>query len=156
MTRVVLDTLIQAPIDVCFDLARDVEAHVQTADFTDERVVPPGRTSGRLERGDLITFEGVHLGVRQRLTARIVEMNRPARFADEMVRGAFRRLRHTHEFLAQGSATLMRDTLEWEAPLGPLGWLADRLFLVRHMRSFLVRKQTQLKALAEAQAGRLA
>ncbi len=151
MTRIILETPIQAPIEVCFDLARDVNAHVQTSSFTDERVVLPGKTSGRLELGDVVTFEGVHFGVRQRLTAKVIEMDRPSRFADEMVQGAFHRLRHTHEFQPKGVGTVMRDTLEWEAPLGLLGRLADKLFLEKHMRTFLSRKQAQLKVLAEAQ-----
>jgi len=34
-----IETIIAAPIERCFDLARSVEAHVETSHFTDERVV---------------------------------------------------------------------------------------------------------------------
>jgi ligand-binding SRPBCC domain-containing protein len=135
--RIVLETRIDAPLELCFDLARDVEIHCRTSAFTGERVLPRGRTEGRLELGDTVIFEGVHLGVRQRLTARITEMERPHRFVDELVSGVFRRLRHVHTFRREDERTVMRDEIEWESPLGPLGRLADRLFVERHLRWFL-------------------
>ena len=132
-----------------FDLARDVDTHVRTSASSCERAVAPGKTTGALELGDVVTFEGKHLGIRQRLTARVVEMDRPVRFVDEQVRGAFRRLRHVHEFIECGCETLMRDTIEWISPLGPLGWLADYLAVARHLRAFISTKQQALKRLAE-------
>lgn len=149
MPRIELETRIRAPVGRCFDLARDVEAHCRTADFTRERVLPPGRTSGLLEVGDLVCFEAVHFGVRQRLTARITQLSRPDRFVDEMVSGAFQRLRHTHEFRDEAGVTVMRDVIEWASPFGPLGRLADALFVRRHMLWFLAEKQKRLKQLAE-------
>jgi ligand-binding SRPBCC domain-containing protein len=148
-----IDTFIAAPLEECFDLARSVEAHIETSRFTEERVVEPGepgRLSGLLDLGDTITFEGVHLGVRQKLTARVTEMQRPFRFVDEQVRGAFAQLRHVHEFFSDHGVTHMRDTIVWKSPLGPLGRLADWLFLRRHLMMFLRRKQRLLKELAES------
>ena len=77
MGRIVVKTHVRASAARCFDLARDVGVHCRTSAFTDERVVRPGRTAGRLELGDTVTFEGRHFGVRWRLTASIVEMERP-------------------------------------------------------------------------------
>ena len=144
MTTIVVETRIKAPIELCFDLARDVDAHVRTSSSTGERAVA-GKTSGLLELGDSVTFEAVHFGIKQRLTARIVEFDRPRRFVDEMVKGAFSSLQHFHEFFVDGDQTLMRDTLIWRSPLGPLGVIADRLLVERHMRSFIIQKQTELK-----------
>jgi ligand-binding SRPBCC domain-containing protein len=147
--RIVIETWIAAPPERVFDLARDVGAHAVSSSFTRERIVPPGRTSGLLEAGDLITFEGVHFGMRQRITARILEMERPRVFVDELVRSAFRRLRHVHQFEPSNGGTLMRDTLEWTSPLGILGRIADRVAIVRHMRWFVTTKQQALKEIAE-------
>src|SRR5688572_26343991 len=149
MPTIRLVTRIAAPIDVCFDLARDVAAHLETSSFTAERVVG-GKTSGLLELGDVVTFEGVHFGIRQRLTAKIVELDRPRRFVDEMVSGAFASMRHLHEFALDGTTVLMTDTLTWKSPLGILGVVADKLLLERHMRAFLTQKQLELKAYAES------
>jgi hypothetical protein len=149
MGFIIVETWIDAPPDRCFELARDVGAHVESAGFSGERAVPPGRTAGLLELGDRVTFEGVHFGIRQRITAEITELDRPRRFVDQLVRSAFERLRHEHDFHARDGGTLMVDTLEWVAPFGILGRLADRLFLERHMRWFVSTKQQALKGIAE-------
>jgi len=148
MGHVVIETLIVAPPEVVFDLARDVSVHVESAAFSRERAVAPGRTEGLLELGDIATFEGVHL-LRLRFTVRIVELVRPHRFVDELERSAFRRLRHVHEFEEREGATLMRDTLDWTSPLGLLGRIADALFVTGHMQRFVRRKQLALKKVAE-------
>jgi ligand-binding SRPBCC domain-containing protein len=148
MPTIVVETRIAAPIERCFDLARDVETHLRTSSFTRERVVGelPFKLLGP---GDVVTFEAVHFGIRQRLTSKIVEFDRPNRFVDEMVHGAFASLRHVHEFIADGDVVLMRDTLIWRSPLGVLGLVADTLFVERHMRKFVAKKQSQLKHVAE-------
>ena len=149
MGHIVVETVIVAPREVVFDLARDVSAHTASAAFTRERAVPPGRTSGLLELGDTVTFEGMHFFLRLRFTARIVELDRPSRFVDELVRSSFRKLRHEHDFEEQGEVTVMRDTLEWVSPFGFIGRIADALFVTAHMRSFVTRKQLALKEIAE-------
>ncbi len=77
------------------------------------------------------------------------EFDRPHRFVDEMVEGAFCSLRHVHEFVVEGDVVVMRDTLVWRAPLGFLGRVADRVLLERYMRAFIVRKQSELRDLVE-------
>jgi ligand-binding SRPBCC domain-containing protein len=150
MGHVVIETLIVAPPEVVFDLARDVSVHVESAAFSRERAVAPGRTEGLLDLGDIVTFEGVHFFfLRLRFTVRIVELVRPHRFVDELERSAFRRLRHVHEFEEREGATLMRDTLDWTSPLGLLGRIADALFVTGHMQRFVRRKQLALKKVAE-------
>lgn len=156
MGRVVIRTEILAPIERCFDLARDVEVHCRTSAFTSERVLPPGRTSGLLELGESVIFEGRHFGLRLRLTAQIVQLDRPSRFVDEVVDGAFDFLRHSHEFSTLAAGTEMVDTLDWRAPFGVLGKVADALFLERHLAWYVTKKQQELKAIAEGEgtAGR--
>ena len=149
LTSIVIETLIAAPPEVCFDAARDVSAHAESAAFSGERIVAPGRLEGLLELGDTVTFEGKHFGLRQRFTAKIAEVERPRYFVDEMVSGAFKSMRHAHEFQPRDGGTLMRDLLEWQAPLGILGRIADRLFLERHMQWFVRTKQLRLKAIIE-------
>jgi len=146
-------TEIRAPIAACFDAARNVSLHVESASFSDEKLVPPGKLEGLLELNDLVCFEGRHFGIRQRFCARIVEVDAPRRFVDEMVSGTFQWMRHVHSFEANGSATIMRDDVTWAAPLGILGRIADRLFLERHMRWFVETKQRSLKRILEQATG---
>lgn len=155
MTEIVIETYIEAPVELCFDLARDVSAHVESAAFSGERLVAPGKLTGLLEVGDLVCFEGRHFGITQRFCAKITEMRRPHRFVDEMVQGLFTWLTHVHDFVPRGNGTLMRDVLQWRAPLGPLGQIADALFLKRHMSWFVATKQQQLKTIAEGSTTKL-
>ncbi|KMJ57522.1 cell division protein [Bacillus sp. LL01] len=143
---------IEAPIEKCFDLARDVEVHTKTTKKTRERAVS-GRTKGLLNKGDRVTWEAVHLGVKQRLTAEIIEMSRPHLFVDVMVKGAFHSFTHTHEFKEQDTGTMMVDTFEYKSPLGPIGIMVDRWFLKKYMRNFIKERAIQLKKIAERETG---
>ena len=152
MTTICVAVEIDAPPERCFDLARDVEAHVQSASRTRERAVG-GITTGLLGLGDTVTWHALHFGFPWRLTAQITRYDRPRLFEDRMLRGPFHALIHTHRFEpadAAGARTLMTDTLRYAVPLGPLGALADRLFLTRHMRDFLLDRAQFLKRAAEA------
>jgi len=142
-------TRVAAPPARCFDLARDVELHQRSTAASRERAVA-GRTTGLLGAGDEVTWEATHFGVRQRLTSRITEFDPPRRFVDEMVRGAFARFRHEHQFLSVPEGTDMVDIFDYTAPLGPLGRLADGLFLRRYMTALLRERNAYLKRAAES------
>ena len=145
-----LETTINVPLQTCFDLARSIDLHPKTTAWTRERAVA-GRTTGLFGAGDVVTFEAVHLGVRQRLSSRMTEFEPPFVFADEMTRGAFRSLTHRHEFAPlPGGGTRMTDTLTFTSPLGLLGRVADALFLERYMRRFLLARNRELKRIAES------
>lgn len=148
MPQIVVETLIRAPIQIVFDAARDARLHTETTGWTREQIVA-GRSSGLFELHDEVTFQATHFWIRQKLSARIVEMNPPQMFADEMLAGAFKKLRHEHHFQSVGPATKMTDVLFWTAPLGVLGKLADRAFLVRYMTRFLERRNRALKVFLE-------
>jgi ligand-binding SRPBCC domain-containing protein len=149
MPVIVLRTPVAAPPSRCFDLARDVDLHQHSTAASHERAVA-GVTSGRLKAGDEVTWEATHFGVRQRLTSRITAFDPPNRFVDEMVRGAFRRFRHEHQFLAAEGGTEMVDIFDYTSPLGPLGRLADGLFLRRYMTRLLRERNAYLKRAAES------
>jgi ligand-binding SRPBCC domain-containing protein len=149
MPTIRLVTIVEAPVEVCFDLSVDVDVHQRSVAGTDARAVA-GVTSGRMALGDEVTWEARHLGKTQRLTSRITEYDRPHRFVDEMVTGAFKSLRHEHSFNAVQGGTQMIDVFEYRSPLGPLGRMADVLFLRGYMRSLLTMRNQHIKAAAEA------
>ena len=143
-------TSIAAPPERVFDLARSIDAHQQSTEGTGERAVA-GVTQGLIGMGDEVTWEARHLGIEQRLTVRITGFERPARFQDTMISGAFKSMKHDHEFIAQPTGTLMVDRFEFESPFGILGRTFDRVFLARYMRRFLVQRNAVLKDLAESE-----
>ena len=144
-----LRTMIAAPIESCFDAARNIDLHVGSTARTKEKAVG-GVTVGLIGPGEIVTWEAVHLGIKQRLTTRITEYQRPYLFTDVMVRGAFHSFTHTHEFRPAGQGTLMIDTFTYEFPLGFLGRLVDNLFLERYMKRFLRERALYLKRATEA------
>jgi ligand-binding SRPBCC domain-containing protein len=150
MPIITLETLVQAPIERVFDLFRSVDDHVASTGKSRE-VAVAGKTAGLMELGDTVTWEATHLGVRQRLTSEITRFDRPRYFRDSMVRGAFRRFDHDHFFVPQGEATLVRDVFDFDSPLGPLGRLANALFLTRYMRRFLEERALAIKRIAEGE-----
>lgn len=144
-----LSTGIRAPIERCFDLARSVDVHVASTAGTEERVVG-GVMRGLMELGDEVTWRARHLGVQQQLTSRITAFRRPSYFRDSMVKGAFRRFDHDHRFEHDGGVTTMIDVFDFDAPLGVLGALADRLFLAAYMRRFLEERAQVIRRVAES------
>ena len=149
MPTLLLQTKINADINKVFDLARSVEAHVESTPTTHEQAVG-GKTSGLLVLGDLVTWRAKHFGVWQELTVKMTEFQRPDFFADEMLKGAFRSMRHVHRFSQEGSVTTMTDEFEFQAPFGFLGRVAEILFLTSYMRRFLKERAMALRAAAEA------
>lgn len=149
MAKIELSLLVAAPASRCFDLARSIDAHMQSAAATGERAVG-GRTMGLLALGEEVTWRARHLGVWQELTSRITAFERPRHFRDSMVRGAFASFDHDHYFEPTNGNTLMRDVFVYRAPLGPLGRLAERLFLSAYMQHFLATRMRALKTLAES------
>lgn len=110
-----------------------------------------GRGGGKLELGDLVTFQARHLGIRWTLAARVCEYHRPEDFTDKQVRGPFKRWHHVHHFTSDGGGgTVMRDVIDFAAPLGPLGALVDRLVLHRYMINLIERRNQYIKALLES------
>ena len=149
MPVIQLSTVILAPRERVFDLARSIDAHQNSTRGTAERAVA-GVTSGLIGMGQDVTWEARHFGVRQRLTVRVTAFDRPKHFQDVMLSGAFKRMVHDHEFANESGGTLMRDRFEFESPLGFLGRMANRCFLTTYMRRFLVRRNDVLKRLAES------
>jgi ligand-binding SRPBCC domain-containing protein len=146
MIEVVTD--IYAPAELCFDLARDIDLHIESTAGTGEKAVGRVQT-GLIDLGEEVTWEATHFGIRQRLTSRITQFDRPWHFRDSQVRGAFRRFDHDHYFMVECGTTVMRDAFDYEPPLGLLGQLADFCFLKSYMARLLRKRALVIKAAAE-------
>lgn len=149
MTIIHLTTFIDAPVQTCFDLARNIDVHKQSASKTKEKAIA-GRITGLCEEGDLITWEAFHFGFKQRLTVKITRMEPFVYFEDEMIKGAFSSMKHKHSFEVYQTGTKMTDAFEFKAPLGIFGIIAEKIFLARYMTEFLKERNKVIKSLAEA------
>jgi len=154
-------TVIAAPIQRVFDLARSVEVHVAgNVHFGEEAVAlsadPPSATRGLLALNDSVTWRARHFFIRQRLTSRITAYDRPRYFQDTMLRGAFRSMQHDHYFRevsdaeARAPRTEMRDVFRFAAPLPLLGRIAEALVLRRYMQQLLHERNAVIREIAES------
>lgn len=146
--RIHLETLVAAPIERVFDLARDLDFHTRSLAHTGERIVG-GRSGGLIELGEEVEWEARHLGLRLRLRSRITAFDRPRSFVDQQVRGPFAHYSHRHAFVEEARGTRMLDDWEHVVPLGPIGWLVDRVCLGRYLRCLLERRNQALRSEAE-------
>lgn len=139
---------IAAPLERCFDLARDIDLHQSSVQHTRERAVD-GVTSGLIGMGESVTWEARHFGIRWRMTSRITAFDAPRYFQDTMVAGPFRSFQHDHFFDPVGKGTRMRDVVRFQSPFGLLGRVVDRVILRRHLERLLVGRATYLRDAAK-------
>jgi ligand-binding SRPBCC domain-containing protein len=153
MIRIELVTRIAAPIERCFDLARSIDLHMASTNWTGERAVA-GITSGLIGLEQEVTWKGGHFGILMTHTSRITAYDRPKHFQDRMVRGSFRSFCHDHFFEAGDGTTLMKDVVQFEAPFGALGSLVESLVLRRHLLGLLLRRNQHILRVAESEEWR--
>lgn len=148
MPRFVLETVIAAPPRVVFEAALDPALHVRSMARYDETMVeePAG---GAFSEGSTVTWRARHFGIPFRLRSVVFDIDAPRRFVDRQIAGPFRELRHEHVFEEHPRGTLMRDTIAFRSPLGPLGRLVDALVLDRYMRRLIVERNDALAAAIE-------
>lgn len=148
MPALKIETCINAPIEVVFDLSRSIDLHkISTAHTCEEAIA--GKTSGLIEIGETVTWRAKHFGVFQELTSKITSLARPYQFTDEMVSGAFKSFRHDHLFEERDGIVVVTDVFAYKSPFGVLGRFADFLFLKSYMKKLLEKRNEILKEFAE-------
>jgi len=148
MPTITIVTVIEATIDIVFDLARSIDLHKISTAHTNEEAVA-GRTFGLIEMGESVTWRARHFGITQHLTSKITAFNKPFFFTDEMVKGAFKSFKHDHIFINNDGTTTMTDVFTYRSPLGIVGSFADKLFLKKYMKELLLERNRIVKQYAE-------
>lgn len=149
MPLIELTTVIDAPIERCFDLARSIDLHKMSTEGTNEEAVE-GVTSGLIGKDQHVTWRARHFGITQTLSSGITAFDRPFRFRGEMIKGAFKSISHDHIFQMSGGRTVMRDHFYFESPGWVLGALFNKLVLTRYLRSLLRNRNAMIKRVAES------
>jgi ligand-binding SRPBCC domain-containing protein len=149
MPKFILHTKIYAGPDVCFNLARSIDLHLETMKHTGEKAIA-GVTRGLIGLNETVTWKARHFGVTMKLTSKITACQIPDLFADEMISGPFKMMKHKHVFEQKEGYTLMTDEFVYESPLGVLGKVADALFLKKYMQNLIEHRNQVIKQKAEA------
>ena len=148
MTTINLITKINAPKQIVFDLARNIDVHQNSASKTNEKAIA-GTTSGLINLNETVTWRGKHFGIYLKHTSKITAMDFHDYFADEMIKGKFKSFKHEHSFIEKNGKTVMIDNLMYETPFGIFGKLFDKLILKKYMTNFLLQRNSILKMLSE-------
>lgn len=128
-----------------------------------ERITPPTLRFLILTPGPIPMRGGTSIDYRLSLFGvpfgwrTLIEAFEPeSRFVDTQLRGPYRRWRHTHLFEDAPGGTLMRDRVEYELPLGPLGDLAHALAVRRQLRAIFDHRRDVIARLFPPAPGRAA
>ena len=149
MPTIRLETVINAPIELCFDLSRSIELHKISTAKTKETAIA-GITEGLIGQDEFVTWQATHFGIRQKLTSKITAYDRPFHFRDEQLKGVFKLLKHDHYFEQKDNTTLMTDAFYYESPYGILGRIFNKIILTKYLRKFLVERNELIKEIAES------
>ena len=148
MTTIQLSTAINAPIEIIFDLSRNIDVHQQSTAKLNETAID-GITSGLINANETVTWRGKHFGVYLTHKSIISAMVIPTYFVDEMLEGKFRSFKHQHTFIQKNGFVLMEDKIQYETPYGIFGKLFDHFLLKKHLTTFILERNLFIKALAE-------
>lgn len=148
-TVVNLETLIQAPIERCFDLARSIDFHLESAESTREQAIA-GVTAGLISHNQEVVWRARHFGMWLKMRVRITEYKAPSFFQDSMVDGPFRLFRHNHMFERTAAGTQMVDRIMFSSPVPIFRNFLDPIVIGNHLENFVRNRNLQLKAAAES------
>ncbi|HXD94276.1 MAG TPA: SRPBCC family protein [Bacteroidia bacterium] len=149
MPHIKLITKINAPVERCFDLSRSINLHkISTSQSNEEAIA--GVTTGLINLNETVTWRAKHFGLWQKLTSKITQYEANVLFVDEMVKGAFKSIHHTHKFEYKSGETIMTDDFIFESPLGVLGRLANTIILTSYLKKLLVKRNEIIKQYAES------
>jgi ligand-binding SRPBCC domain-containing protein len=149
MARFRLERIIRASSERVFAASLDPELHVTSMAKYGETMVK-GPDGGIFTEGSTVTWRARHFGIPFRLSSVVFDVDPPRRFCDRQTDGPFRAFHHEHVFLDHPGGTLMRDTVTFRSPFGPLGALVDRIFMREYLRRIIDERNQTLAASLEA------
>lgn len=151
MNVIELRTSIAAPIETCFDLARNIDLELRALQSYGLRAVS-GVVSGLIGPGERVGWETRQFGIKVLHTSEITRFQLPAFFQDTMLAGIFRSFQHDHLFSTnRNGRTEMRDIVRFSMPLWLMGSFSERL-IVRNRLMRLVRERNDLLKIVAEQA----
>ncbi len=116
-----------------------------------ESITPPWLNFKILSASDDVVREGTLIAYRLRWQifplrweSRITEYEENARFADEMIRGPYKRWYHRHLFRETADGVAIRDEVEYELPFGVLGRLAHAIAVRRQLEQIFAFRRDRI------------
>ncbi len=101
----------------------------------------------RVREGTRIRYRIRWLGLPMRWESSISRHDPPHAFADEMLRGPYKRWLHLHTFRQIGHEVELSDRVEYDLPGGLLGALAHRLIVRRQLEAIFDYRERRVREL---------
>lgn len=153
MPHIHLTTFIKAPAKRIFDLSRSISLHKISTAHTQEKAIA-GVTSGLINKDETVTWQAKHLFKTRQFTSKIMEMQSPLFFEDEMTQGDFKSFKHQHHFKQVDNGTIMIDLVDFESPYGALGKLVNKFYMKRYIEKLLIKRNKVIQEYAETEKWR--
>ncbi|MGN7950559.1 SRPBCC family protein [Microbacterium sp. 22215] len=148
MVEFVLERVISAAPENVFTVALDPGLHLRSmAQYGETMIEAPA--GGTFTEGTTVTWRARHFGIPFRLRSVVYDIDPPHGFRDRQVSGPFGSFWHEHVFEEHPRGTLMRDTIRFRSPFGPIGRLVDRLVLGAYMRRLIEERNDHVQSEAE-------
>ena len=107
-----------------------------------------------MKSGTLIDYRLKVHGLPIRWTSEILNWNPPNSFVEVQLRGPYALWHHTHEFVAlDADKTLIKDTVRYKVPFGPLGLIAEKFFVRKDIEKIFEYRRAQIAQLLEGWVG---
>ena len=137
--RLSLSSLLDAPLDEVFEFFSKAEnLGAMTPSWMGFRIT---QHPGSMAEGIHISYR-IQMGPLPMTWVSVIEAWDPKRrFVDVQVKGPYKSWWHEHRFTAQGSQTLMEDTVRFEVGYGPLAGIAFRFFVGPTLRRIFSYRQ---------------
>lgn len=150
MPTIHLTTFIAAPVQVVFDLSRNVELHKRSmSSFKEEAVA--GTRFGLIEKDETVTWKAKHFFRQRLLRVKITDLEKPDHFIDEQLQGDFKMMKHEHYFKPCDNGTIMIDLFHYDLPYGFFGKVFDRFYFFRYISHLLHLRNNTIKEYAESE-----
>jgi ligand-binding SRPBCC domain-containing protein len=148
MAELHLTTVIHAPIERVFDLARCVSLHKRH--FDQHKIIAlNGKTSGLLEPRDYTRWQGKVGTKKRQFLLDVTQMERPGFYRDDMRKDFFESFQHEHFFREIDNGTIMIDQIEFHMPQGFIGTLINRGCAEKYVMQYLRERCLLVKEYAE-------
>jgi len=148
MTTIRLTTVINAPVEMVFDLSRDIDFHTISVKHSKEKAIS-GTITGRIGLNETVTWRAKHFGVYLTHQSLITAFEYPKKFTDQMIKGKFKSFIHHHFFNPSDQGTEMTDIISYETPYGVLGRLVNLLILRRYLTNLMKLRNEAIKSYLE-------
>lgn len=100
-----------------------------------------------MHEGQLITYKLKVRGIVYHWVTEITEVRDREKFVDEQKEGPFAYWRHEHSFKPTAHGVEMTDHLEYSVPFGPIGWLANRIFVGNEVKQVFQYRSQMLRSI---------